>query len=847
MTQEAHTARDYNPTDISREQLRLVLEGLPAGVIVTFINAGILSIVLYPVIGVEPVAVWFFCVILVGIGRLSLKTRFDVNELPDEQLEQVHRYFFFGALLAGMLWGATGIWLFPGGELAYQAFIAFVIAGMTAGAMTTLPYRLESYSAFVFPAIFPLTVNLFLQDSFITTSMATMLTLYMVMIFIGARRLSENFSQNIELRLGSDAREKSRRQSEERYRSVYDFSPMGIIHYDNQGAVIGCNDRFAYIFGAEQKDFINMDILHDVKVEEIVDAVKRSLIGERAEFSGRYHSPFSGKELILRAYFNAVRDHQDFVIGGVAMVSDVTEREQVRHKLASTQTTLEGVLDTIPVRVFWKDTEGVYLGCNQLFAKDAGFEQSADVVGKNDAELKWDPTLQSYRELDKEIVDSGKALFNYVEYREYPEGNQRWFEISKVPFKDQQGTIIGVLGAYQDVTRRKLSEQKTQAAVRSAEKANQAKSEFLSSMSHELRTPMNAILGFAQILEMEASSDEQKEYVQHILDGGQHLLDLINQLLDLSRIEAGKLDLSMERVVITQVISEALVMVQSDAADKNITLNNHISDDSDLSVVADYTRLKQVMINLLTNAIKYNTDDGWVKISAEALSTRRVRITVEDNGSGIAERHFDDLFQAFVRVAADKAVVDGAGIGLPISKYLVNMMGGEIGVDSEIGEGSRFWIELDATESIGVKNLSDTQQFELPKFPEDDSAVLKVFYLEDNASNLELVESLFEMDPRIHLEAAMEPETGLEMLAGGQYDLLLLDINLPQMDGYEVLKAVREMPHLSEMPVVAVSANARKEDIQKELQAGFDDYMTKPLDIRALLVLVESNLARKYS
>lgn len=841
-SEQADSAEDV----VLAEQIKLLFNGIPFSGITTLINGSILAVIQYPVVGIKSVLVWGLVLFLVTAWRSWLSFRY-YRDSQSHSLAYWHRHFLVGVILAGLVWGASAIWLFPSNDTAHQVFVAFVLAGMTAGAMTSLAYRMEMFAGYSIPALLPLIINLFLQESLITTAMGTMVALYMAMIQVGARRLKINYQQNIQLRLESDSRERARRESEERYRSVFEHSPLGIMHFNNQAGIVGCNPRFAESLGSEQKDLIGRNIYALVEDENILAAVRASLEGENSYFEGEYRAVLSGKLIHVKAYFSPVRDELGEVIGGVVLADDTTERELVRNELQTTQLTLSRILNTIPVRVFWKDQNGVYLGCNQLFAVDAGFDSSQDVIGKTDRDLSWDATLLAYREMDQEIVDNGQSLINFVEYREYADGMQRWFEISKVPLKNSEEQIVGILAAYQDITNRKLAEQRMQLAMHKLEEANEAKSDFLSSMSHELRTPLNAILGFAQILEIEPLSERQKTYTGHILDGGSHLLDLINQLLDLSRIESGKLEISIEQVSLQAVINESLSMVMPQADKAGLQIINEVDAETEVFVMADFTRLKQVIINLLSNAVKYNREKGWIKLNARVSENGKVRLTVSDNGIGIDDKDQEQLFEAFVRVVADKSMVDGAGIGLSISKYLVEMMGGVIGVDSERNVGSSFWVELKHVDEGELRKLEDTQQSIRTLKTIDSDTRLELIYIEDNLSNLSLVKMIIDNYPNIELRTATSPIEGLTLLSKSTPDLILLDINLPGMDGFEVYSRLRAMPHLMSVPVIAVSANAMADDIRRGMEVGFTDYMTKPLDIGKFVKLLEDRVLLKQA
>jgi len=386
--------------------------------------------------------------------------------------------------------------------------------------------------------------------------------------------------------------------------------------------------------------------------------------------------------------------------------------------------------------------------------------------------------------------------------------------------------------------------------------ANRAKSQFLSSMSHELRTPMNAIMGFSQLLTMEEASplnDSQKENVNEIVKASHHLLELVNEVLDLAKIEAGRIDLSMEIIALADVLAESLHLITPLAQKRGIEINLSFNGQDitfeqlphqHCAIRADRTRLKQIFLNLLSNAIKYNTENGKLTITCTAGKDKKTRINIDDTGAGLTPQQQKQLFKPFMRIGNQTAEVEGVGIGLVITKNLTELMGGTIGMKSKLGAGSRFWVEFPSGKlHPSQKNLAVGEE-KMP--PAQDTSELdhehSILYIEDNPANLRLVTQLLGRHPNIHVWSAHEPLLGLELAASHKPDLILLDINLPTMNGYEVLKNLRRRKGTHDTPVIAISANAMPSDIKKGQDAGFNDYITKPINVEALLQAIEKTL-----
>lgn len=420
-------------------------------------------------------------------------------------------------------------------------------------------------------------------------------------------------------------------------------------------------------------------------------------------------------------------------------------------------------------------------------------------------------------------------------------GSREKVEIPAVEIKevDELGQALAKAAELIDTRARErdlaeLSERRMLIEKQAADDANRSKSEFLALMSHELRTPMNGILGFAQLLDgsyFGTLSTKQKEFVGHILSGGHHLLDLINDVLDLSKVDAGKLSVSIERVDLGPLTKSVMATLAQSAEKSGITLDPGEFGLGLPRILADRVRLAQVLINLGSNAIKYNRSGGAVIFSYEQKGEHKVRITVTDTGNGIPESRQAELFQPFNRLGAEHKAIEGTGIGLALSRRLVELMGGSIGFSSTPGKGSRFWIDI----PVHVGSSQETEPAPHRRGRARHKSGFSVLYVEDNPANLALVRNILATLQDVRLIEAVDGETGLALATQQRPDLIVLDVDLPDLDGYEVLRRIRETPALAATPVLALSASALSSDIGRGREAGFAAYLTKPVDVDKFL------------
>lgn len=654
-----------------------------------------------------------------------------------------------------------------------------------------------------------------------------------IMPFLGAAgRPCQYLSIRTEI-TGIKQAELSLRHSEERLRRSQVYANIGTWDWNIQTGELYWSERIAPLFGYPEgrleTSYANfLAAVHPDDRQAVIDAVD-ACIGQGADYDLEHRCVWpDGSVRWLLERGDVVRGADGTPLHMLGVVQDITARKHAELALAEKRARLleaqrlarlgNWEADMRSGELYWSDEIYRIFG-HVLNSFTPSIEDFIRAVHPEDLDL--------VRESEARAAVTGRH--DVVHRIVRPDGEIRYVHELAEAERDAGGTVVRMLGTVQDVTELKRAEQAMLAAKEEAERASQAKSDFLSSMSHELRTPMNAILGFAQLLEYDAALDaEQRDSVHEIIKAGQHLLELINEVLDLARIESGRIDLSLEPVELCDVVRECFGLMLPLADARGIRLEHEGLPGA--CVRADRTRLKQVLLNLLANAIKYNRDGGDVRLEIESVADVRLRVAVADTGQGIPTERIEELFQPFNRLGAEATAVEGTGIGLTITRRLVEMMGGTIGVQSRLGAGSRFWIELPQ------ENPADGERrHAAPRTVQDGGALTarrhRVLYIEDNPANLKLVNQLLGRRAHIHLLTAHTPTLGLELAAAHRPELILLDINMPDMDGYQLLQAFRADARLTAIPVVALTAKALPGDRARGRAAGFADYLTKPLDV----------------
>lgn len=621
---------------------------------------------------------------------------------------------------------------------------------------------------------------------------------------------------------------------------------------NKSGIITFANDKFCNVSGYSRKELVgqNHRILKSGQHPLPFYADLWSTISSGRVWHGTIcNRAKDGSYYWVNSTITPYLDDQGKVYKYVSVRTDVTALQQSEERLNRGQQIANiATWD-------WNIKSGELLGTPMLKRLCGYSEDSGDI--------SYGSFLAAVYPQDRELVVNAtyRCLSQNSDYQIehrliWPDGRVQWVQVSGSVIQNETGTALHMLGVIQDINERKQAELALIAARDEANQANKAKSQFLSGVSHELRTPLNAIVGFSQLLKLEADqtdNHEQQESINEIIQASNHLLGLIDEVLDLAKVESGQVSITVEPVRLGDLIVEALQLVMPMAAKHGIDI--HIVDggsevsweqlmERQHSVRADPKRLKQVLLNLLSNAIKYNRQNGQLILSCTQTGRHSDRISIQDTGLGLTDEQQAQLFTSFNRLGAESRGIEGTGIGLMLSKRLIEHMGGSIGVDSRPNQGSTFWIELphEHRDAIYLHERPVSEVLS-PVMEAPLSDERKVIYIEDNRANLRLVKQLLSRHENISLLCAEDPITGLELADKHTAALILLDINLPGMNGFEVLNKLRQHQKYQTTPIFAVSANAMPKDIKKGLQAGFSDYITKPIDITSFIEKIKAALS----
>ncbi|MBA3962357.1 MAG: PAS domain S-box protein [Chthoniobacterales bacterium] len=635
--------------------------------------------------------------------------------------------------------------------------------------------------------------------------------------------------------------------AEARYRQIVETAQEGIWVIDASGRTTFANPKMAAMLGVTAAEMEGRS-MYDFMDDDARQIAEKNLerrsqgIAEQHEFRSRRRD---GSHLWALVVTNPLPAAKGGFGGALAMVTDITERKEAEEQLrqaALENSQLASAISNLSSGVVITDPrlpDNPMIFANPAFYSLTGYAPE-EVLGRNCRFLQGPKTDSAMNAEMREAIKAGRAFSGDV--LNYRKGSSTfWNEITITPVFDSAGTLVNFVGLQADITERRETAIALEEAKAEAERANAAKSDFLSRMSHELRTPLNAILGFGQLAELDAQTADERENAEQIQSAGAHLLQLINEILDLASIEAGRTHLSIKPVPLRLALNSALALVRPMATRRKVEVAEFVCDQY---VFADEQRLQQVLLNLLSNAIKYNKDGGAVTLTCEGTSRGFVRLEVKDTGLGIDAAELPSLFQPFKRLHTEEDKIEGIGLGLAISQGLMKAMGGMIGAESERGRGSVFWIELPAAHSLP----NEESEVARPALSDQQSAINNpktLLYIEDSSSNLKLVERIIIHRPGLRMITAQQGRIGLELARHNRPDVILLDLHLPDMNGDQVLTWLRSDPQTATIPVVMLSADATGGQIERLKELGACAYITKPFQVQELLRVLDETLAQE--
>ena len=660
---------------------------------------------------------------------------------------------------------------------------------------------------------------------------------------------------------------------ENHLRNVINNVPAMIAYVDADQRYGYVNASYLAAFAPDKSDLTGRtvrEVLGEARYAIARPLIDRVLQGQSPTYDWE---PFPGVWQII--HYTPRFDSAGRVVGYYVLGTDISERKAAEQALKDSRKLLQTIIDAAPVRVFWKDKNLRYVGCNPAFARDAGKDAPEDLLGKDDHQMSWADQADIYQADDRAVMASGIAKLFYEEPQTTPDGQTVWLSTSKVPLKSDDGGIIGVLGLYEDITDRKRAE----VAIRelnadlehrvqlrtaeleianaglieardAAESANRAKSAFLANMSHEIRTPMNGILGMAGLLRRGGANAKQAAQLDHIDTSARHLLQILSDILDLSKIEADKLTLEVAPLALAPMMIHVSEMVRERAQANGVQVRVEQTSLPD-GLVGDTTRLQQALLNYATNAVKF-TPAGSVTlrllVQEEAADSALLRFEVEDTGIGIDPAVQIRLFRAFEQAdSSTTRAYGGSGLGLAITRRLAEMMGGEVGVDSQLGQGSRFWFTARLARlasAVPPKHRAPVQDAEAQL--RRDHAGRAVLLVEDDPINSMVVAGLL-TEAGLRVSLANDGVEAVERMTREPVDLILMDMQMPRLDGPDATRRIREIPLGAKVPIIALTANAFEQDRKCCLEAGMDDFITKPIRAEALFETVLTWLSQRQS
>ncbi|MCW8915115.1 MAG: ATP-binding protein [Magnetovibrio sp.] len=777
--------------EIPSHLIEMIYRGTPSAIAIHMALSGVLLWVHQDHQQMEGMGLWAAAMALLLALRGGLYLIFRQIKLNYQNLSLWWNLKIGMLFLTGLVWGVAA-WVFmPGHAFEHQLFTVMMTIIVAAGAMSYLYPIMLAYVVFVGPMALIVLAKLFMIGSELHMAIAAALVILLSFFMFYTKRHRDELLSNLMLRAENKNLLDHMSAENIAVRSEYDEKAKIEKVLRQKTAVLNAVSQIQSLFIAERKP---NDIFNET-LEVLV-----SLTSSEFGFMGEIDHDRDGQPYLrIVAATDISWDpssaliHEDIVHGTV--------------KFRKLDSLYGSVLRT----------------GEPIIANDAANDRRRGGLPEGH------PVISAFLGVPLYLGDKMVGMFGMA-------NREGGYDVKLLSLLEPViMATAGMMDAVQVKRAREDDQLKIESARVAAEKASQAKTEFLSSMSHELRTPMNAVLGFAQLLQLNPQvplHPKQADSVEQIIKAGNHLLELINEILDLSRIEAGRVNLSIENIDVHEVIDDCITYISPLAEQLGIALYAGVPRAGEMYVHADRTRFRQVLLNLLSNAVKYNNDNGEVRFSISKAVFGHIRFIVSDTGPGIAKDKQEELFEPFSRLGAEATDIEGTGIGLTISRRLSELMGGGLGFTSKLGKGSEFWIDLPAVDVGANEEERGPGTSDFPKLPTGQHTYL---YVEDNPDNLRLMENVISMIDNAHLITAHTGELGVSMATIHKPEAILMDINLPGISGVEALKRLRANEETHNIPIIALSADAMEDDVKRGLAEGFDAYLTKPMNLTQVI------------
>ena len=628
--------------------------------------------------------------------------------------------------------------------------------------------------------------------------------------------------------------------------SIVTYSNDAIIGETPEGIITSWNKGAEKLFGYTAKEILGRSVSFLVPpnyADEVSMLLEKISQGMQVKEHETMHAHKDGHLVSISITISPVKNSAGRIIGASIIAHDITKRKLAEEALTRERILMRTLIDSAVDQIYVKDTMCRFILANSNIAYFYGMKKPDEMIGKTDFDILPNEQAEKCYKEEQDILHSGKPLINKEETGNYLNGEKCWFSITKIPLYNSENVVTGLVGINRDITIIKQAEENMQKAMKAAEEANQAKSEFLANMSHEIRTPMNSIIGFSDLLYATVEDKKQRSQIDSIRNSSRNLLSIINDILDLSKIEAGKLNLEYNTVNLDNFITDIQDVFSQKLKEKEIFFGIKKEADIPENLLMDEVRLRQILFNLIGNAVKF-TDKGHITLTLGYVMKMNhkidLNIKVEDSGIGIPKEQQQMIFEAFNQQDGQNIQkYGGTGLGLPITKRLAEMMGGKITVESETGKGSIFKIFLPDIEIAGFKESAKDEKIVNPKSIIFEEA--KILIADDEQSNRKLLVDLLEYSPLILYEAENGKEA-FDIAVKNLPDLIIMDLRMPEMNGYEATKKLKNQESTKLIPVIAISASAKKFSPDEKIPDMFNEFLVKPINLFDLVELLKKYL-----